>query len=112
MNMDDWYCPCYFFAVLVQTHINKKNLTFKMIVDIVTMSVRGQVSIPIAIREQMGLKQGERVFFVLEKNVLVMRKLQDLPWDAITAPLRNKAKKANLEESEVSALVRQVRKRA
>ena len=80
-------------------------------IEIGTVSARGQVAIPIEIRERLHLKDGEKVLFVLEGDSLLMKKVSSLSWDKITKPLRTVAKKAGFKESEVPDVVRRVRRK-
>lgn len=78
------------------------------IIEIGTVSARGQIAIPSEIREKMHLKEGEKVLFLLEGDSLLMKKVATLSWDEITKPLRE-AKK-NIREEDVVELVHKVRK--
>lgn len=79
-------------------------------IDIGTISARGQIAIPIEIREKMQLEEGEKVLFVLEGDSLVMKRVESLSWDQITRPLREAAKKAGLKESDVPNIVHKIRR--
>ena len=79
-------------------------------IDIGTVSARGQIAIPAEIREKMHLKEGEKVLFVLEGDILVMKRVSSVSWDEITKPLREAKKK--IREEDVSELVHRVRKQA
>ena len=78
-------------------------------IDIGTISARGQIAIPLEIREKMHLKEGEKILFLLEDDTLLMKKVSSMPWEKITKPLRE-AKKS-ISEEEVPALVERMRKR-
>ncbi len=78
-------------------------------IDIGTISARGQIAIPAAIREKMHLKEGEKVLFFLEGDSLLIKKVEDLSWAEITKPLREAKKK--LKEEDVPELVHNLRKR-
>jgi AbrB family looped-hinge helix DNA binding protein len=79
-------------------------------VNIGKVSVRGQVAIPLEIREKMHLKEGEKIIFVLEDNSLLMRKLNSISWKELTKHLRENAKKSGLKESRVSKIIEGARK--
>lgn len=81
------------------------------VIDIGTVSARGQVAIPSEIREKLHLKEGEKVLFVLEGDSLLMKKVESLSWDELTKPLRDAAKKADLKESDVPELIHRIRKK-
>jgi len=77
-------------------------------IDIGTISARGQVAIPIDIRDKMGLKEGEKVLFVLEGDMLLVKKISELPWSEVTKPLRKARKK--ITEDAVTDLVHKIRR--
>ena len=78
-------------------------------IDMGTISARGQIAIPLEIREKMHLKEGEKILFLLENDTLLMKKVSAISWEKITKPLRE-AKKS-ISEEEVPALVERMRKR-
>ncbi|MBI2041207.1 MAG: AbrB/MazE/SpoVT family DNA-binding domain-containing protein [DPANN group archaeon] len=77
-------------------------------IDIGTVSARGQVAIPIEIRDKMGLKEGEKVLFVLEGDMLLVKKVSELPWKEVTKPLREARKK--ITEDAVTDLVHKIKR--
>ena len=79
-------------------------------IEMGTISSRGQVAIPIDIREKMHLKEGEKVLFFLEGDSLLMKKVQSMSWDEITRPLREAAKKAGMKEEDVPDMVHRIRR--
>lgn len=78
------------------------------IVEMGTISSRGQIAIPSDIREEMGLEEGSRVLFVLGDNTLLIKKITTKTFAEITKPLREAKKK--IEESEVVDLIHRHRK--
>lgn len=78
------------------------------VIDMGTVSARGQVAIPTEIRDKMHLKQGERILFVLEGDSLLMKKVESLSWEEITRPLREAKKK--IREEDVPELVHRLRR--
>ncbi|HLC75298.1 MAG TPA: AbrB/MazE/SpoVT family DNA-binding domain-containing protein [Candidatus Nanoarchaeia archaeon] len=79
------------------------------LIEIGTVSARGQVAIPSEMRKKMHLKDGEKVLFVLQDDALLLRRVSGLSWDELTKPLKDAPKK--IYESDVNALVHQLRKR-
>ena len=73
------------------------------------VSARGQIAIPIEIREEMGLVEGSKVIFLLEDDTLVVKKVTSQTWEQITKPLKDSKKK--IKESEVNELIHSVRKK-
>jgi len=78
-------------------------------IDMGIISSRGQIAIPIEIREKMRLKEGGKVIFFLEGDSLLIKKVENLSWKDITKPLREAKKKIN--EEDVPELVHKLKKR-
>ena len=79
-------------------------------IEIGTVSARGQIAIPSDIREKMHLRDGEKVLFVLEGDSLLMKKVESMSWNEITKPLREAAKRAGINESDVPDIIHKVRR--
>ncbi len=77
-------------------------------IDMGTISARGQVAIPVEIREKMHLKEGEKILFVLDGDSLLIKKVSSMSWKEITKPLHEAKKK--IREEDVSELVHRIRK--
>jgi AbrB family looped-hinge helix DNA binding protein len=95
--------------------INKIKLTeeantMSEIIEMGTVSSRGQICIPNDIREEMGLKEGSRVLFVLQDDNLLVKKVSTETFAEITRPLKEAAKKAGMKESDVEEIVTRFRK--
>lgn len=80
-------------------------------IEMGTVSSRGQICIPNNIREDMGLKEGNKILFVLSDDSLLMKKVSMQSFEEITRPLREAAKKAGLKESDVVDMVHRARKK-
>lgn len=80
------------------------------IIEMGTISSRGQICIPSEIREEMDLKEGTKVVFVLQDDSLLIKKVSMQTFAEITKPLKEEAKKSGLKESEVNAIVHRFRK--
>ena len=76
-------------------------------IEMGTVSSRGQICIPNDMREEMGLKEGSRVLFVLTQDSLIMKKVSMQTFEEITRPLRE-AKK-NIREEDVVDLIHKIR---
>lgn len=74
-----------------------------------TVSARGQVAIPLELREKMRLIEGEKVLFLLEGDALMVKKVSSVSWEKVTKPLREVKKK--ISEENVNDLVHSVRNR-
>jgi len=78
------------------------------IIEIGTVSSRGQIAIPSDIREEMELETGQKVLFFLEGDTLLVKKVTKHSFAELTKPLREANKK--IKESEVNALIHKLRK--
>ena len=79
-------------------------------IEMGTVSSRGQICIPNDIREDMGLKEGSKVLFVLTNDSLIVKKVSIQSFAEITKPLREAAKKSGLKEEDVVDLIHRMRK--
>ena len=80
------------------------------IIELGTISSRGQIAIPSKIRAELELSEGERVLFVLEGDTLIIKKVMaKKTWKEITRPLREAAKKSGLKEEDVIDIIHRMR---
>ena len=79
------------------------------IIEMGTVSSRGQICIPNNIREEMGLKEGNKILFVLQDQSLFVKKVTMQTFAEITKPLKEEAKKAGMKESDVEGIVTRFR---
>jgi len=80
------------------------------IIEMGTVSSRGQICIPNDIRDEMGLKEGNKILFVLQDGSLLVKKVNMQTFAEITKPLKEEAKKAGMKESDVERIVSNFRK--
>lgn len=79
------------------------------IVEMATVSTRGQICIPNKIREKMALKDGSKVLFALSGDSLLMKKVSMETFAEITKPLKEAAKKSGLKEEDVVDIIHRFR---
>lgn len=79
------------------------------VLELGTVSARGQIAIPVQIRKEMGLGEGSRVLFFLEDDTLLIKKVGAQTWSEITEPLRNASKK--IKEEDVDDLIHRMRRK-
>ena len=79
------------------------------IVEMGTVSARGQIAIPSSIRQEMGLEEGSKILFQLKDRTVIMKKFIPESWEEVTKPFREAKKK--IKESEVDVLIHKMRKR-
>ena len=91
--------------------INKVHLIYKMQekIEMGTISARGQICIPTNLREEMGLKEGNKILFFLTDDSLLMKKVNQKTFAEITKPLKDVMKKTKMKESDVSEMVHRFR---
>jgi len=77
-------------------------------IEMATVSSRGQICIPRGIREDMGLKEGSKVLFILSDDSLLVKRVNMKTFAEITKPLKDAPKK--IKESEVVDLIHKFRK--
>ena len=80
------------------------------IIEIGTVSSRGQVCIPNNIRDSMGLEDGSKVLFLLTNDSLVMKRVTSQTFEELTRPLKEEMKKSRMKESDVVDIVHRFRK--
>ena len=78
-------------------------------IELGRVSSRGQICIPNDIREDMGLKEGSRILFVLADDSLLIKKVNMRTFAEITKPLKEAAKKAGMKESDVVEMIHRFR---
>ena len=78
------------------------------IIEMGTVSARGQIAIPADIRKEMNVKEGQKMLFFLEDDTLIVKKVTMQSFEQLTKPLR--AAKKKIEEAEVTSLIHKMRK--
>jgi AbrB family looped-hinge helix DNA binding protein len=79
-----------------------------------TLSSKGQVVIPEAIRDRLGLKAGAQFVVVADRDVVILKLLESpslKEFAALTAQARQAAKRAGLKPSDVARAIAQVRRK-
>jgi len=80
-------------------------------IEMATVSSRGQICIPNDMREEMGLKEGSKVLFLLTDDSIIMKKVNMQTWAEVTKPLKEAMAKTNLKESDVLGIVHRFREK-
>ncbi|MEK6973932.1 MAG: AbrB/MazE/SpoVT family DNA-binding domain-containing protein [Nanoarchaeota archaeon] len=78
-------------------------------IELGTISSRGQIAIPSNIRNEMDLKEGEKVLFLLSGDTLLVKKVTSKTFSHITKPLKEEARRVGFKESEVPKIIAGVR---
>ncbi|MEK6792640.1 MAG: AbrB/MazE/SpoVT family DNA-binding domain-containing protein [Nanoarchaeota archaeon] len=80
-------------------------------IEIGTISSRGQIAIPSSIRTELELTEGEKVIFILEGDTLIVKKVMSpKTWEELTKPIREAVSKTNIKESDIPGIVKRFRK--
>jgi len=79
-------------------------------IEMGTVSARGQICIPNRIRNEMGLKEGNKILFFLSDDSLLMKRVGMKSFAEITKPLKEAMKKTGMQESDVPKMVHRFRK--
>jgi antitoxin PrlF len=82
-------------------------------IDITSMSSRGQVVIPLNLRELMGLKDGEKFAITGKEDTIVLKKIQ-MPsfndFDKLMQQTQEFAKSKNLLQKDLNEAIKRARK--
>ena len=81
------------------------------IIEMGTVSSRGQISIPSDIRRELGLKEGEKLLFLLENDTLLVKKVSKKTFFEITKPLKEAAKEVGMKERDVPNMIHRFREK-
>ena len=81
--------------------------------EITSMSSRGQIVIPLDIREHLGLKEGEKFVVVGEDDTVVLKKIA-MPsfknFDKLVQKTRQFAKEKGITAADVEGAIKRARK--
>ena len=85
------------------------------ILETTRMSSKGQVVIPEAVRNRLGLKPGSQFVVIGERDVVILKTLTAPAREefaTLAAKVRRRAREAGLRRSDVAAFVRRARTRS
>lgn len=92
------------------TYLVSEEIMEKKIVEIGTISARGQIAIPAEVRRKLQLEEGERVLFVVNDDALIIKRINvEKTWEEVTNPLKEAVKKAGLKEEDAVNIVHRFR---
>ena len=83
-------------------------------IEITSVSSRGQVVIPQALRDKMKIHAGEKFVVIGEDNTIVLKKLEIPSFSGINKLLkktRDFAKKKGITEVDVKSVIKQTRRK-
>jgi AbrB family looped-hinge helix DNA binding protein len=79
------------------------------------MSSKGQIVIPEAIRDEMGLKPGSQFVVVGGRDAIILKSISKpspAEFDAMLSKARRQARAAGMKKNDVEKAIRRVRKRS
>lgn len=83
-------------------------------IEVTSVSSRGQIVIPLALRERLKIREGEKFIVIGEGNTVVLKKLEMPSFkgiDSLLEKTRSFARKHTLKESDVGEAVKKARGR-
>ena len=83
-------------------------------INITSMSSRGQIVIPLSLRERLKIHEGEKFVVIGEDNTIVLKKVE-MPsfkgFEKLLAKTREFAKQKGLNEADVEEAIKESRKK-
>jgi len=84
-------------------------------IEVVTMSSKGQLVIPKSIREEMGLQERDKFIIVRDKESVILRKIESLQPDrkllSLLDELSKRFEEAHISPEDVKKEIKQARAR-
>ncbi len=84
-------------------------------IEVVTMSSKGQLVIPKSIREEMGLQERDKFIIVRDKESVILRKIESIQPDkkllSLLDELSKRFEEARISPEDVKKEIRQARVR-
>lgn len=68
--------------------------------ELATVTSKGQITIPVKIRNKLSLKTGDQVFFMEEKGKIVFQNASQIALSTIQSEMDGKAEKAGFKTEE------------
>jgi len=78
------------------------------IIEMGSISSRGQIAIPSEIRRELGLDEGSKILFTVKDNTVIMKKVTAASFNELTKPFTEAKKK--IRENEVTDLIHKLRR--
>lgn len=85
-----------------------------MSLQVTTLSQKGQVVIPLEVREKLHLEAGSKFIVYPLEDAVVLKRIEPPSfdeWDEALKPLRLEAKRKGISEKDVDEMVGQARRR-
>jgi AbrB family looped-hinge helix DNA binding protein len=79
--------------------------------ELAKITLRGQITIPVAIRKKLGVKDGDKVVFIEENGRVIMENSVRLALKDVQNAFRGEAERLGLkDEQDVVAMIKEVRR--
>ena len=79
--------------------------------ELAKITLRGQITIPVAIRKKLGVKDGDKVVFIEENGRVIMENSIKLALKDVQNAFRGEADRLGLKgEQDVVAMIKEVRR--
>jgi AbrB family looped-hinge helix DNA binding protein len=79
--------------------------------ELAKVTLRGQITIPVAIRKKLGVKDGDKVIFIEENGRIVMENSIKVALKDVQNAFRGEGERIGLkDEQDVVAMIREIRK--
>jgi AbrB family looped-hinge helix DNA binding protein len=79
--------------------------------ELAKITLRGQITIPVAIRKKLGVKDGDKVVFIEENGRVIMENSVRLALKDVQDAFRGEAERLGLkDEQDVVAMIKEVRR--
>jgi len=73
------------------------------------VSSKGQVVIPVNVRQAAGLKEGEKILAIAVGDTVVLKKIVDKTFVATVKPIWTRIRQIGLTEEDVDALIKEAK---
>jgi antitoxin PrlF len=78
--------------------------------ELAKITLRGQITIPVAIRKKLGVKDGDKVVFIEENGRIVMENSVRIALKDIQEAFRGEGERIGLkDEKDVTAMIKEIR---
>ena len=78
--------------------------------ELAKITLRGQITIPVAIRKKLGVKDGDKVIFIEENGRIVMENSVRIALKDVQEVFRGEGERTGLrDEQDVTAMIKEIR---
>jgi len=79
--------------------------------ELAKITLRGQITIPVAIRKKLGVKDGDKVIFIEENGRIIMENSVMLALKDVQNAFKGEAERLGLkDEQDVVAMIKEIRR--